>query len=117
MEPTKTIEYVEYVDESMIGDIQALVSKDLSEPYSIFTYRYFLHNWPSLCLCAYDSDPAGSGERDSSSRFMIGTIVCKAEDEQGTFRGYIAMLAVNSNYRKQGIGAKVTKTPRISAYH
>ena len=109
MEPTNEIEYVEYVDESMISDIQALVSKDLSEPYSIFTYRYFLHNWPSLCICAYDSNIGDDSKKDgSSSKFMIGTIVCKAEDEQGTFRGYIAMLAVNSEYRKKGIGAKVT---------
>jgi peptide alpha-N-acetyltransferase len=108
MEQIKEIEYLEYVDESMISDIQALVSKDLSEPYSIFTYRYFLHNWPSLCICAYDSHVGDDTKKDSSSRkFMIGTIVCKAEDEQGTFRGYIAMLAVNSEYRKKGIGAKV----------
>jgi hypothetical protein len=30
----------------------AMVDKDLSEPYSVFTYRYFLHNWPGLCICA-----------------------------------------------------------------
>jgi hypothetical protein len=29
---------------------QALIEKDLSEPYSVFTYRYFLNNWPDLCL-------------------------------------------------------------------
>lgn len=28
----------------------SLVDRDLSEPYSIFTYRYFLHNWPDLCF-------------------------------------------------------------------
>ena len=32
--------------------IMELVDRDLSEPYSIFTYRYFLHSWPDLCICA-----------------------------------------------------------------
>jgi hypothetical protein len=26
----------------------SMVDKDLSEPYSVFTYRYFLHNWPQV---------------------------------------------------------------------
>ena len=30
--------------------IVALIEKDLSEPYSIFTYRYFINNWPNLCF-------------------------------------------------------------------
>ena len=47
------IEYVDYEDERMLDDIQILVSKDLSEPYSVFTYRYFVHNWPNLSICVY----------------------------------------------------------------
>lgn len=27
-----------------------LISHDLSEPYSIFTYRYFINNWRHLCF-------------------------------------------------------------------
>ena len=94
--------YVDYTDESMLADIQALVSKDLSEPYSIFTYRYFLHNWPKLCICAYTKSESGEpGE-------MIGTIICKAETEgENILKGYIAMLAVSTSQRKKGIGLKV----------
>ncbi len=33
-----------------------LIDNELSEPYSIFTYRYFLQQWPSLCYIAYDGD-------------------------------------------------------------
>jgi hypothetical protein len=40
----------QYRDESQIPDIMALMSADLSEPYSIFTYRYFLAGWPKYCL-------------------------------------------------------------------
>lgn len=95
--------YVDYKDESMLPDIQGLVSKDLSEPYSVFLYRYFLHNWPTLCVCAYVK-PRGAG--DEAGR-MIATIVCKAEEESDCFRGYIAMLAVDSAHRKKGIALEL----------
>jgi len=52
----KDIEYVAYTDESMLLAIRQLVSADLSEPYSIFVYRYFIHQWPELCICAYAVD-------------------------------------------------------------
>ena len=30
--------------------VQGLVDPQLSEPYSVFTYRYFLTAWPHLCF-------------------------------------------------------------------
>ena len=39
----------------------------LSEPYTIYTYRYFLHQWPKLCFFAYDGDKP------------FGTVVCKMD--------------------------------------
>lgn len=44
------IEYVSYESELQMPDIMRLIQKDLSEPYSIYTYRYFIHNWPKLCF-------------------------------------------------------------------
>lgn len=44
------IELVQYESELQMPDIMRLITKDLSEPYSIYTYRYFIHNWPSLCF-------------------------------------------------------------------
>lgn len=29
--------------------ITGLIDTELSEPYSIFTYRYFINNWRTLC--------------------------------------------------------------------
>jgi peptide alpha-N-acetyltransferase len=112
------IEYISYTDESMLKDVQKLVSKDLSEPYSVFTYRYFLHNWPFLCICAYitendtttssDDMNAISNHDIKTNKKLIGTIVCKLEGgEENNQSGYIAMLAVDVNYRKQGIGMKL----------
>ena len=40
--------YTRYRDEAQLPDMIDLFAKDLSEPYSIFTYRYFVHQWPEL---------------------------------------------------------------------
>jgi len=74
-----------------------LIQKDLSEPYSIYTYRYFIHNWPKLCFLAVD-------EEDK----VVGAIVCKLDvHKQNSKRGYIAMLAVDANYRRRKIGSNL----------
>lgn len=44
------IEYVQYESELQMPMIMKIIQKDLSEPYSIYTYRYFIHNWPKLCF-------------------------------------------------------------------
>ena len=95
--------YVDYTDESMLQDIQILVAKDLSEPYSVFTYRYFLHNWPNLCVCAYTKSAIDNTKRGE----MIAAIVCKADNERDSMKGYMAMLAVSKEHRGRGIGLKV----------
>lgn len=45
-----SVQYVSYKSELQMPDIMRLIQKDLSEPYSIYTYRYFIHNWPKLCF-------------------------------------------------------------------
>lgn len=47
---SEQITYVQYESELQMPDIMRLIQKDLSEPYSIYTYRYFIHNWPMLCF-------------------------------------------------------------------
>eukprot|EP00614_Pseudopedinella_elastica_P012177 CAMPEP_0172611732 /NCGR_PEP_ID=MMETSP1068-20121228/31384_1 /TAXON_ID=35684 /ORGANISM="Pseudopedinella elastica, Strain CCMP716" /LENGTH=176 /DNA_ID=CAMNT_0013415789 /DNA_START=197 /DNA_END=727 /DNA_ORIENTATION=- len=101
-DPKGLIEYVDYRDESILPEIMALVDRDLSEPYSVFTYRYFLVNWPQLCICAIRR-----GE-------LVGVVVCKAEEEpdrhnRSEYRGYIAMLAVSDSCRRRGIGSVLVK--------
>ena len=127
--------YEVYSGESQMPPIIALIEKDLSEPYSIFTYRYFINNWPNLCYRVSNVDWCGDGSACIASRMnafcsgvlklrwanaiytfvfgwvqamcgglCVGTIVCKADDHRGTLRGYIAMLAVDSEHRKRRIG-------------
>lgn len=33
-----------------------MIDAELSEPYSIYTYRYFLYGWPDLSIFAYYKD-------------------------------------------------------------
>ena len=92
------ITYVRYKDETQMPAIMHLITKDLSEPYSIYTYRYFIHNWPQLCyLAIYKSK-------------YVGAIVCKLDiHKKITRRGYIAMLAVDKNVRRKRIGTNLVK--------
>ena len=43
------IRYQTYTHEGQLEWITELMKKDLSEPYSVYTYRYFINNWPDLC--------------------------------------------------------------------
>ena len=50
MSSEQKIEFVDYEGEKDLNDVIGLIEKDLSEPYSIFTYRYFINNWSRLCI-------------------------------------------------------------------
>lgn len=54
----KYIQYDHSLEAQYLPAIRALISKDLSEPYSIFVYRYFLCQWGHLCFMV--STPASS---------------------------------------------------------
>lgn len=42
------VAYYSYSSESQLPLLTSLIEADLSEPYSVFTYRYFLNFWPHL---------------------------------------------------------------------
>lgn len=47
------LKYVQYHSDkeaTYLSAIRQLISKDLSEPYSIYVYRYFLYQWGDLCF-------------------------------------------------------------------
>jgi peptide alpha-N-acetyltransferase len=108
-----------YSGESDIADIMALVGRDLSEPYSIFTYRYFLDHWPQYCLLAHTTTSASNttssskgkqGKSDSSAQptlKLVGVILCKASLHKERMRGYIGMFAVDTPFRRCGIGRAI----------
>ncbi len=72
-----------------------LIGNELSEPYSIFTYRYFLRQWPFLCYLAIDP----------TTQRCFGCVVAKMDVHRGKMlRGYIGMLTVEKEYRHLGVG-------------
>ncbi|KAJ9189779.1 hypothetical protein P3X46_001033 [Hevea brasiliensis] len=97
------IEYVSYGGEHHLPLIMGLVDQELSEPYSIFTYRYFVYLWPQLSFLAFHKGKC------------VGTVVCKmGEHRNTTFRGYIAMLVVIKPYRGRGIATElVTRSIKV----
>eukprot|EP01063_Lacrimia_lanifica_P041858 TRINITY_DN9854_c0_g1_i1.p1 TRINITY_DN9854_c0_g1~~TRINITY_DN9854_c0_g1_i1.p1 ORF type:complete len:228 (+),score=97.18 TRINITY_DN9854_c0_g1_i1:37-720(+) len=105
--PDQYVEYVQYSSIDELQDIMDMMAADLSEPYPVFTYRYFIDNWPDLCWLAR----LKSHDDPNFSR-IVGAITCKAamtnksNDERGV-RGYIAMLAVHQEHRKNGFGSKL----------
>jgi hypothetical protein len=49
------IQYEHSLEAQYLPSIRALISKDLSEPYSIYVYRYFLYQWGHLCFMVLSS--------------------------------------------------------------
>mmetsp|Transcript_15788 Transcript_15788/g.52549 ORF Transcript_15788/g.52549 Transcript_15788/m.52549 type:complete len:201 (-) Transcript_15788:165-767(-) len=107
------VKLVPYQGEHQLQGIIDLISVDLSEPYSIFTYRYFINQWPQLCFvalapCAAEGGAAGEAPGGEE---VVGVIVCKQDvHRSGRTRGYIAMLAVHHSMRKRGMGSRLVSS-------
>ncbi|KZO91800.1 acyl-CoA N-acyltransferase [Calocera viscosa TUFC12733] len=99
-----SITYRPYAGPSDLPSVMALVEHELSEPYVIYTYRYFLNGWPHLAYMAESPSPSCSGKAEP-----VGCIVCKQDAHGPALRGYIAMLSVSRQFRRQGIGAKLAR--------
>jgi hypothetical protein len=68
------IRFEDYYDEDkQIQVIMDLVDNELSEPYNIFTYRYFVNNWPKLTFLAWHGDKC------------VGVIICKVRPAPPSF--------------------------------
>ncbi|KAI4517800.1 acyl-CoA N-acyltransferase [Schizophyllum commune Loenen D] len=88
--------YRQYAGEEDLPHIMALVQSELSEPYVIYTFRYFLHQ----CHLAYPAADAS---------VPVGVIVCKQSMHKMNNRGYIAMLSVDKQFRKRGIASTLVR--------
>ncbi|CAD7922734.1 unnamed protein product [Amoebophrya sp. A25] len=162
---------VGYRGEDDLRDLIPLIECDLSEPYSIFTYRYFVNQWPELFFVAVTLSDAGKKamqrldskekhdasepvldaatknikEEDStdlsgdlaaiekenmnpllsyddkvanilacrSHTVVVGGIISKLEAHKSSYfpamRGYIAMLAVDKEFRRRGLGRRIVQ--------
>jgi peptide alpha-N-acetyltransferase len=92
---TESIVYETFRDESQLEPLMKMIETELSEPYSIYTYRYFVVNWPHLTFLALHEGR------------IIGVNIGKLERHKGAenkMRGYIAMIVVLKEYRGHGLG-------------
>lgn len=59
------IHYAQYEsakEAEYLPQIRQLISRDLSEPYSIYVYRYFLYQWADLCFMVRRSSIIRQGQ-------------------------------------------------------
>ena len=82
--------------ETQMKLIQDLCAANLSEPYSVFTYRYFVNKWPYLTYLAMDKE---------NKNKCVGLIVAQLKEKSNS--GYIAMLVVDKSQRRKGLGTKL----------
>ncbi|GAA5965915.1 hypothetical protein JCM21900_006041 [Sporobolomyces salmonicolor] len=129
----EAITYRAYRGEQDLPFIVELVDDELSEPYNLYTYRYFLDEWPHLCFFAF------------AGPLPIGCIVCKSEphtkssrsvplrsedearawveaggpilESEGNderrrrplMRGYLAMLSTRKGWRGRGVATQLLR--------
>ncbi|KAM3136737.1 hypothetical protein pb186bvf_011182 [Paramecium bursaria] len=88
------ITFTDFTEFKQIEKIMPMIDQELSEPYSIYTYRYFLYGWPDLTIFAYYQNE------------IIGAVIGKLDKHQKSnrMRGYIAMIVVDQKYRRLRIG-------------
>jgi hypothetical protein len=51
------IQFSRFRDETQLEEIISLIANDLSEPYSIYVYRYFIQQWCTSLLKCFDLGP------------------------------------------------------------
>ena len=112
------IRYIQYdsaKEKEYVAAIRQLISKDLSEPYSIYVYRYFLYQWGDLCYMVRSISIHLEGGTDllkamDEKDTLAGVVVSKLEPHRaGPMRGYIAMLATKEEHRGKGIAKHLVR--------
>ena len=81
------------------------MTKYLSEPYPVYTYMYFLDLFPDCTILCYDK----SKKNEKNELYICGAVVGNINKKPNKIQGYIAMLAVEEEYRKKGLGKKMVE--------
>ncbi|GAA5871568.1 hypothetical protein JCM1840_007318, partial [Sporobolomyces johnsonii] len=123
----EAITYRAYRGEQDLPFIVELVDDELSEPYNLYTYRYFLDEWPHLCFFAFagplpigcivcKSEPHAKSSRsvplrsEDEAREWVeaGGPILETEGDperrrRPLMRGYLAMLSTRKGWRGRGV--------------
>ncbi|GAA5940797.1 hypothetical protein JCM3775_004904 [Rhodotorula graminis] len=117
-----SISYRAYQGEEDLEAITKLVDEELSEPYNLYTYRYFLDEWPHLCFFACSKgEPIGvvickQEPHAKSSRSLPVESSVAGDEERGheqarrpLMRGYLAMLSTTKAFRGRGVATHLLR--------
>jgi len=82
------IQYGQDKEAEYLTAIRQLISKDLSEPYSIYVYRYFLYQWGDLCfmVSTLDLKLASQADVHPGNRYKWSAHWCHRLQVGGTSR-------------------------------
>ena len=107
---TNLYETTEFIFKTYPGNHQRqriieLMTKYLSEPYPVYTYMYFLDLFPDCTILCYDKNK----KDENNELYICGAVVGNINKKINKMQGYIAMLAVEVEYRKKGLGRKMVE--------
>lgn len=88
--------------------IVKLFTEELTEPYSSFTYQYFVFGWPDLCVTAYGVESATKPDSSVKGE-KVGAVVSRVtrKGPGKPLRGYVAMFAVVPHFRGFRLGSRL----------
>ncbi|KAK7197128.1 Acetyltransferase (GNAT) family/Acetyltransferase (GNAT) domain containing protein [Novymonas esmeraldas] len=107
--PHKYIRYEQFGGSDAEMDfIVNLFTAELTEPYSSFTYQYFVFGWPDLCITAFGVESATKPDK-SVVGDKVGAVVSRVTRKGAgmPLRGYVAMFAVVPQFRGYRLGSRL----------
>ena len=82
-----------YRDDRDLHDIRELFASEFSEPYQVWTYRFFAEQYPSLTFFATHEDK------------IVACCMCMLQSEyKQRVQGYIGMICVEDQWKRSKIG-------------
>lgn len=110
------IVYRHYRDEEDLRTVQSLFAQELSEPYQLWTYRYFVEPWPMLTIFAESNGKiVGCCMASIETRSRCTKLDKMAKNPGSSHtsgnstykRGYIGMISVVDAYKRRKIGKRL----------
>ncbi|ESL09867.1 hypothetical protein TRSC58_02408 [Trypanosoma rangeli SC58] len=107
--PKKYIRYEQFDGSQDAMDfVVRLFTKELTEPYSSFTYEYFVFGWPDLTVIAYGIESETLPDSSVKGK-RVGAVVSRVtrKGPGRPLRGYVAMFAVVPEFRGFRLGSRL----------